>query len=527
MMKSVVKDAPNERIQEHVKEFLSLDRSLRTPTLNWLSDDILHGSFHEISFADGIPECCPETRYFPGFGLAGAPPLRLLKLLQVVADRIVSRFPTLDPHSLVGRHGPGAVADLKGGEDKYVFPTWPDKLEALFPQDHHGHANLSHFMDEPLESKGGTEAPAKISAVPKSFKGPRLITIEPTAHQYLQQGILRWFRENFPKPLTKCIDFYSQEPSRDLALAASMRDDLTTIDLSSASDRLSLWTVERVFRKNPTILQALHATRSRWVIDSTRTTSSPELAILRKYAGQGNATTFPVQSICYAVFCIASLLYEEGVTHADRNIGMKIDRAVRSIRVFGDDIIMPSSGGLWLSVILDFVQLKVNPQKTHVSGSFRESCGLDAYRGEKVTPFYMQALTLSKSPKADELVSWVDVCNNAHTEGLWSLSNWMVTQISEKVRNMILTSNSPGDGIRFTTFCKGYFYAGRKRFNRNLQRDEALCLVHRSTQRRGDRNAYGSLLQYFVEKPKPDSKYESGFTISTSSSKEARWVTVP
>lgn len=553
-------ECPNDAVSQTVSEFFDCDSGLRRPHLNWSRDWLATRSISGLQFAPQSDNVSGEREQLEfTFGLESSgknPPISLLSLLDRVSRRVVGQFPLLDPSTMVGRHGPGAVADVDTGEDKYAFPFWPKKLDQLFPYEQHAQHRYDLHLEytKPYSTE---EPPAKLLAVPKTFDKPRLITSEPTAHQFLQQGLMRWLRQNMPQLLRVTINLDSQLPSQEAALNASMDGEMSTVDLSSASDRLSLWTIERVFSCAPSILEAMHATRTIRVTNSTGAGPLKNSVVLRKYAGQGNATTFVVQSIVYAVVCMTAVIYDRFGPKAGLSAA-KLNWAAQKCRVFGDDIVIPSSAGLWLTVLLEHLQLKVNWDKTHTRGHFRESCGMDAYKGNVVTPLYMHRLSLSPKPTPEELASWVAVSNNAHQEGLWSLASWMTSSIPDKVRWLlpisrlklgsesdhvshtglslrkgVLTSafeqrlihadSADGAGLRLHSYVNGTS-SKRRRFNHELQREEvyALCVVNANV--RAGRDTYDSLLQFFVEDPNPDVMFTSGWVVRNRLLFKRRWV---
>lgn len=516
--KDMIKEPSDERISESVRAFFHLDGTLRAPSYRWDCDDLFCESSRRLYFTDGHR----SVEKFLHLGLSpDTCPAGLLVLLDKVCRMSSSMLGHFAPEELCGRHGPGAVADIRTGEDKFLFPNWPRKLGLTFPHEQFAYANesIAYFDPQPVSIH---EPPAKLLAVPKSMKGPRLITSEPTAHQFLQQGLLRWLRYHLPKHLSVSIDFKSQEPSRLAALKASRDGKSMTVDLSNASDLLSLWTVERAFNGNFSVLRALHATRTRWVRNSTKCGPDYGNILLKKYAGQGNATTFPVQSIVYALVCIACVLYDEGGSNAcvDEHTMLK---AARKVRVYGDDIILPSSSGQSLAGLLQYLQLQINWGKTHHKGWFRESCGIDAYRGYDVTPLYMQAPTLPSKPSPTELVSWIDVTNNAYTKGLWALSSWMISKIPEEILRDIPITRHPLACLRLITHTN-FAHFRKVRVNPDLHRTEVYGYVVQSKEVRERRDTHQSLHQYFVENPLPTSNWKSGWVMRRRSLLRKRWV---
>ncbi len=511
LAKKVDVPCPKQAKDDAVDDFIKIEASMRRPTMTW-DLDTLECPEHGVSFLDGYmsqPDLVSHRDPIPR---------PLLIAVETVSDVITSMMPEFDWRTLVPGHGPGAVSDVKTGTDKYLFKFWPRKLGLVFPAEYFAqHREDLHPGGSPLNQN---ESMAKLTAVPKTYKGPRLITVEPVAHQYIQQGMLRWIRDNFPRPLRYCVNFRNQSLSGEAALLASPDGKSATVDLSSASDRLSCWVVERMFRKNPTFLSALHACRTRAV--RIRKDSGNEFVKMRKYAGQGNATTFPVQSMAYSIMAIACLAYEQGMKINNKNVAV----LAKQIRVFGDDIIIPSLATRSLVTLLPYLGLKVNVAKSHFEGKFRESCGTDAYNGVDVTPVYVRSFTLGE--RLSDLVSWVDVCNNAYRSGLWTLSDWMVNQIPVKYRKMIPVSRGQL-GCLTLTANQDCPVTLRTRYNINLCRSEMLAMQVTGKAVRKRRGEYEGLLQYFLEAPRPDSSgvlpdWSAGYLVRNRILVRKRWV---
>lgn len=183
------------------------------------------------------------------------PPTYDWERFRTMCGIMTSSLGALDVWSIRPKHGPGAVSEGSKTR-KYEFATWPRKLEHVFPADWF----TSHDLTNRTESE--KEPPARMCAVPKTQKGPRLIAAEPTAHQWIQGGIWRWLEDRVKSSfLGLSIDFRSQEYSRVLALEGSRTGEYATVDLKSASDRLSTRLVEYVFQGHRDLLDALHACR--------------------------------------------------------------------------------------------------------------------------------------------------------------------------------------------------------------------------------------------------------------------------
>jgi hypothetical protein len=507
MFKKFSIECPDQATRDAVKDFIDIEHSLYMPSNSesWRVADFSseESTYRTVSFLDldHRPKLSNPQLDVTNPGEERGSVYQMLGMLQQVCDHVMVMYPELDIFSLVPKHGRGAVSDLPTGEYKYRFPAWPSRLNRVFPWEYF----TSHVGD--LEVRPDSERPkgdeplGRLIAVPKTYKGPRLITVEPTAHQFCQQALMGYIRGKMPRVLRHCINFKDQTPSQRWALLASMTGDLATVDLSSASDRLSCWTVERAFRKHPRLLDALAACRTRYILqDAADMTHEGEAyradyIPLKKFSGQGSAVTFPIQSIIYAMVCLTVVIYHETGWVSPKTI----KRAARSIRVFGDDLIVPTTVVPDLASLLGAIQLKVNVQKTHWSGHFRESCGMDAYAGYDVTPTYVTSQKPEYTP--DSLQSWIDTSNNAFLAGWWRLAQVMdnILDVELGIADRIPISRYNLECMSLRTYVDGTS-ACKWRVNKRLMRDEVQGLyVHTSTTVEQDRSL-NALLQYFLEK---------------------------
>jgi len=529
LYKKVEIPCSEEKIRNEIRSFFSIDRGLRPKSLHWDDLDFIKSG---SSFMDGYPISAEPSL---GHQFEGPDtPRSLSRLSQRVCDQVVRRFRLLSPDSIVGNHGPGAVADSKSGLDKYVFPTWSQQLERVFPRDIHAAANVRLFEYDEWYSEsvagGLRELPAKLIPVNKTQEKPRLIASEPTANQFMQGGLKKFLRAEIESSiLSRCLTIRDQTRSRGLALEASKDDRLATVDLSAASDRLSCWTVERAFREAPALLNALAAARSRYLVDGG---FSKQYAELRKYAPQGNATVFPLQSIIYSCLTIAAVIWSDPRMRirSDALLWKSIVSASSMVRVYGDDIILPAFALPALSSLLEFCQLKVNGDKSHFGGLFAESCGMDAFNGTDVTPVYMHSV--EDEVKPGDVQSAVDVSNACYAKGLLNLGNLVQGRIPEKILDQLCISHKPGPSTLLRTFSSG-FQCRTARYNSDLCRDEALTLISLPLQERIQRDSWESLLQYYVEGPSKkffgliDSEWASGWTNRVRTKLVRRWVPKP
>lgn len=482
-----------------VRDFFRTDMEVKRGTLDWdnhLSFDST--SARDLSFGEIARLPAEDTQ----LSLAETPVLQtsekgLLDTLQRVADLLSSELGVFDPYAWRPKHGPGAVSDHRYNEYKYSFSNWPDRLNSVFPDDAFAFANADQVDWDATEvdrQKWARCPPARLLAVPKTLAAPRLIASEPTSLQWCQQVVKDYFYSRVRATrLSSMIDFFDQEKNGQLALEASRDGTHATIDLSSASDRVSCWHVERLFRRLPSLLDALQATRSVW-IQQDICKYSPRYYYLRKYSTMGNATTFPVQSILFLAIACASLAYARGTKV---NYRLLKDCARSGVRVFGDDIIVPGDCSGTLLELLGTLSMRVNTKKTFEVGNFRESCGVDAFRGHDVTT--VSVLDVPKRAGPGSIVSTVDVHHNLCEAGFMLTAQWL-----QKTAGRIC-----GNTIRFVRHGSGRFgwsdmYGTtptrmRMRMDRDTHTLQVFCLNPRVREERVQPNTPACLLQFFTE----------------------------
>lgn len=518
MVKKLKAECSKERTDESVRSFKEIEESLPEVDEVWN-----HCDFSGV-VRNGHPIWGPRVEQHGQTHLFDSPDT-MLQLddwsdwegFRRFSARVLSQFGQFDPWSIEPKHGPGAISDRQVRFVKYDQPFWTERLEGVFPYDWHASGTLS--TPDYVQIR---EFASKMHAVPKTMKSPRLIAAEPSAHQWIQQGIRGWLEDNVKNTiLSQSIDFRSQEFSKTDALDAS-RDGLrATVDLSSASDRLHTRLVHSVFQVNKDLLTAFAVSRTRLV-----STLDGELIALRKFATQGSALTFPVQTIVYALLAIWSVALTRDVKD-----WRGISNLASEVRVYGDDIIVPTDAYPVLVRLLESCLLKVNKSKSYATGLFRESCGMDAYAGVEVTPAYFRE-AYSSSP--DSLESLVAVSNNFFKKGYWRAAEYLESLIPTAERKLIPIVAIRHDGSDETGFGSIRFssYAGRMLghlpFRISPQHNVEVRVLDCSSRpqfRTGD--GEGGLSQFMFERPDPLLKYRSGESTRPIARKRARWVQVP
>lgn len=208
----------------------------------------------------------------------------------------------------------------------------------------------------------------KIAFVPKTATTHRAIAVEPLLNLKLQLGIGTILRRRLKR--TK-VNLNTQLRNQRLAWLGSVRGDLATIDLSSASD-----TVAREF------VRFMLPDSWFFVMDLTRSATGilPDGTELRyeKFSSMGNGFTFELETLLFLALARASM----------RRVGYK--PSFKNHSVYGDDIVVPTDVVPLLTEVLRFCGFSLNREKTYAAGNFRESCGKDYFSGYDVRPFFQK-----------------------------------------------------------------------------------------------------------------------------------------
>lgn len=341
----------------------------------------------------------------------------------------------------IPRHGPGATADKLRGNSKFDQRTWTDRLERyfhvgdfLFPNaryfnEHYGDL---HFLEP------GAEMPVKVITVPKTQKTPRIIAIEPTCMQYAQQSIQELLYKNVDgdPTLSAFIGFENQEPNQLLAKKGSRDGTLATLDLSEASDRVSNQLVRSMLRNNPTLHGAIEACRS-------RTADVPGHGKIRlaKFASMGSALCFPIEAM---VFLTISFLGIERSIGTPFSNSAQLERFIGSVRVYGDDIIVPVDHVHSVIDALEAFGARVGIDKSFWIGRFRESCGKEYYENHDVSIVKVRRLfpvTRKRAPavihgeEAERFSSLVSLRNQLYLTGQWKGAGWLDTILRRTLKH--------------------------------------------------------------------------------------------
>lgn len=512
--KKATLDCNVQYVLDEVKEFCDVDSQLPETSSFWNTED---------------PDAEVIEKEFPGFG--GSPWYNgklgdeeksslsgLLVQLDLVSGFINAELGPYRPENWRFRHGPGAISERTGVVNKYQFVNWTERLESAFPIADHGFHNHSAWIDwAMLGGKIGSDEPfSRLISVPKSFTKPRLIAAEPSEHQWCQQNIWHYFCDQVSNTwLSKFVRFRDQTRNQELCLVGSSTSLLATVDLSAASDRVSCHAVGNLFRSNIGLLQALRASRTRYLHQQINSDVN-ERVELRKFSTMGSACTFPVESLMFLAVAIAAVLFTRRLPVTVENV----TSLSGEVTVFGDDIIVPVDCRVVFERALEVLDFKINSAKTFWTGKFRESCGVDAFAGVDVTPAYWRSPT---DAKPDSIVSKVEVANNFYSKFLLNTSAYLASTV--RVGGIPIVAVESGV-CGFKSRTGPQLSSLKKRWNHDLQRTEVLVTGLTARVTKTPITDDSALLQYFTEAPQPYQSWTGGVGQRPRLSIKRRWVPI-
>lgn len=200
--------------------------------------------------------------------------------------------------------------------------------------------------------------------VPKTSEIDRVACKEPDINLFLQKAIgnqIRWALRR------RGINLNDQGINGELARIGSIDGSLMTLDLSSASDSVTIELVRRLMP--PNWFAFMETVRSPYTsIDGATHCNA-------MFSSMGNGFTFELESLIF-------LALTRAVTYS---LGIR-----GKVSVYGDDIIAPSEAYEPLVSLLSFAGFTVNESKSFHEGPFRESCGRFWHAGIDAKPFFLR-----------------------------------------------------------------------------------------------------------------------------------------
>jgi len=269
------------------------------------------------------------------------------------------------------RFGPGATTSLRARDchlaskvmrRPHVTPTCSHMFEKLIES-----TSLHSAYNEcpPGGSWKVSRRSSKFATVPKDYRKDRMICVEPDGNivTQLSLGAL----------LTRRLASYGyvKESLPDIhrKIVRSNDRNYATIDLQNASNSISYEVVRFLFPRDWFL--ALSRARTPYVEIHGKEHS------LEMFSAMGNGYTFELETLLFLAVTLA----------VEQHLNTKFRPSV-----FGDDIICSVEASRLLLAVLGEIGFKANPEKTFISGPFRESCGVDTWDGIDVRPIHLRTI---------------------------------------------------------------------------------------------------------------------------------------
>lgn len=436
-------------------------------------------SFNSAAFRDwlGIEKRLSDHEYCPDDISS------LRKILGAV-------LPTFTFEDARPKFGPGAVQErgVKGRLGKLRNLPYDPLIDRFFFRGHigmygygeeHG-LDVSRIIPDPDRWSPDRELSsrtARVRFVRKNMWVSRTICMEPNLLMYFQQAVMREFlRLLDDSPMSSFIDIEDQSRNRSLGLYGSYTGEIDTLDLSAASDSVTVKLVKGIFP--PSWQIPMLVTRSNSVI-------LPDDSIMNivKFAPMGSALCFPTQCIVFASVCIYAAclqLYESlSVSTSfhdwltDRQILDVVSRFMRRpqfsrtdyqpLAVYGDDICVDRRLTDVVKSILTRLGFVVNESKSFVgTQAFRETCGGYYLDGNDITPLYFRVKGVKRKLTPSHVASQVHLINEAWNHGYMNLyrflhNSLMTWECHRRYRNKASMKNAipyVSDPLAFGILCK-------------------------------------------------------------------------
>jgi hypothetical protein len=347
-----------------------------------------------------------------------------------------------DLASLNGMPGPGASVGARGTDfytkmfDSVLTTTRPS-LYQLY-QIHCKRSPMALAAEENRQHRHGCYQQvtgSRLSFVPKRNDISRVICIEPSLNMFFQKGI----EERLTLLLRKRVGIHlpvQQLINRELAKVGSKTGQLSTIDLTSASDSISLSMCREFLPK--TLMGILELFRSPSV--QLPDGSWQELHMI---SSMGNGFTFPLQTIIFSA--VVSAVYRlNGIKMHRTRILSRGGFACGNFGVNGDDIICETKVARQVIRLLNLLGFTENADKTFIEGPFRESCGGDFVGGYPVRAVYVKSLSSEQSRYVafNRLQEWSAIHRIPLPEALELLYN------SSKFKSLVPLSENDDAGFK-------------------------------------------------------------------------------
>ncbi len=298
-----------------------------------------------------------------------------------------------------------------------------------------------HIGDRKLEIVEGN----KVTTVPKNAKTDRVIAIEPDWNMFFQRAIGTMIRLRLQRRLG-LLTPDAQLRNKNAAQIGSVDGSLATIDLTSASDSVSLALCEALLPAD--WLSAMLQLRSE------RGTVGDKTVTYEKISSMGNGFTFELETLLF--WALTRSICKEG-----------------TVLAYGDDIVCPSEYAPEVIFFLEQCGFRINRKKTFFDGPFRESCGGHFLKGIEVTPPYFK-YPVDNLPEIVSTANRIRLFSEQSTSGYWAdgrfeyIWKWLAKMVPKSLRG----PRAYGDAVLHCAFDQA-----RPRWDFDLQKWKVKALL--------------------------------------------------
>jgi hypothetical protein len=135
----------------------------------------------------------------------------------------------------------------------------------------------------------------------------------------------------------------------------------------------------------------------------------------------GSALCFPIEAMVFTTMVFLGI---------QRSLNTPLDRKslksfAGSVRVFGDDLIVPKDHVHAVVSSLELFGARVGTDKSFWTGKFRESCGREYFNGHDVSIVRVRQAFPTQRNDASEVISLVSLRNQLYMSGYWKTVKWL------------------------------------------------------------------------------------------------------
>jgi len=183
--------------------------------------------------------------------------------------------------------------------------------------------------------------------------------------------------------------------------------------------------------------------------------------------------------------------------------------ARESILVYGDDVIVPTAYAGSAIDLLESFGLKVNRDKSCTQGFFRESCGVDAFKGVDVTPVRLRTVW-DESPRPSTYTSWISYANSFWDRQYYSSHEYIVARLQAvygPIPDEDMSKSTSGIIPRYPSLrgIPNQATLFKRRYNTKLQKLEYKVRVLKAPSLVHHMDGWSMLLRWFTEGQKGQS----------------------